>query len=180
MGVFTSALDGAIEGARDRVIRDALNRKQNEIDELQEYNNLLSFGAKLYRAIAEGQIISAAKHYGNYYAAREIMKEFCNFYPEENKKFIPLKRKFVEEYVNEKYNTIKQRLAEHGQKKAYATVEEIQQNKMNFVTPEEIIAEAMDEPSKNPAPNYVTSPFGSPAPQEEKKKDKGSWFFGKK
>ena len=55
MGVFTSALDGAIEGARDRVIRDALNRKQNEIDELQEYNNLLSFGAKLYRAIAEGQ-----------------------------------------------------------------------------------------------------------------------------
>ena len=176
MGVFTSALDGAIEGAQQAVMNNL--RTENAL--FKRYVNLLSYGANLYRAIAEGQLVSAAKHYGNYYAAREIMKEFCNFYPEENKKFIPLKKKFVEEYVSEKYNTIRKTMAEDGHDKAYALVSEIMQGKMDFITPEQVISEAMDEPSKNPAPNYVTSPFGSPAPQEEKKKDKGSWFFGKK
>jgi len=178
MGVFTSALDGAIEGARDRVIRDALNRKQNEIDELQEYNNLLTFGAKLYRAIARGQLVSATNFYGNYHAAREVMKKYCNMYPESDKDFIPLKRKFVEEYAKEKNEVIKQRLAENGQSKAYASVDEIIQDKMNFITLDELIRRAMDEPVQNPAPNYVPSPFGSTAPQEEKK-EKWSWF-GKK
>ena len=176
MGVFTSALDGAIEGARQAV----MNNLQTENAVLKRYVKLLSFGANFYRALAEGQTVVAVRDYGNYHAAREVMKKYCNMYPESDKDFIPLKKKFAEEIVKEKYKAYKKIMAEHGYDKAYATTEEIYHDRMDFITPEQVLAKAMGEQVQNPAPNYVTSPFGSTAPQEEKKKEKGSWFFGKK
>ena len=176
MGVFSSALDGAVRGARQAV----MNNLQTENDLLKDYLNYLSYGASLYRAIARGQIVAAAKYYGNYEAAREIVKKRYHADPEEDSDFIPLKRKFVEQYAVNKFKDIERVMAEDGRSKAYASVSEVKQDKMDFITLDELIRRAMDEPSKNPAPNYVTSPFGSTAPQEEKKKDKGSWFFGKK
>ncbi len=176
MGVFSSALDGAVRGAQKAV----MNNLQTENDLLKDYLNYLSYGASLYRAIARGQIVAAAKYYGNYEAAREIVKKRYHADPEEDSDFIPLKRKFVEQYAVNKFKDIERVMAEDGRSKAYASVSEVKQDKMDFITLDELIRRAMDEPSKNPAPNYVTSPFGSTAPQEEKKKEKGSWFFGKK
>ncbi len=176
MGVFTGALDGAIRGARQAV----MNNLQTENDLLKDYLNYLSYGAGLYRVIARGQIITAAKNYGNYQAAREIMKKRYHTDPEEDSDFIPLKRKFVEQYAVNKFKDIERVMAEDGRSKAYASIDEVRQNKMDFITLDELIRRAMDEQAQKPAPNYVTSPFGPPAPQEEKKKDKGSWFFGKK
>jgi len=177
MGVFTSALDGAIKGAQQAMMDNLYT--ENAL--LKDYLDHLSYGAGLYRAIARGQIVAAAKYYGNYEAAREIVKKRYQVDPEEDSDFIPLKRKFVEQYAVNKFKDIERSMAKDGYSKVYANVDEVRQGKMNFITLDELIRRAMDEPSKNPAPNYVKSPFGSPAPQEEKRKEKGlSWLFGKK
>jgi hypothetical protein len=185
MGLFSSALNGAVEGAQEMVLMDTFDRYQSEINALNKYIELLSLSSNLYRALAEGQLVSAAKNYGNYQAARVLLKDYCNFYPEEDKKFIPLKKKFVEEYARKGFNIFKQRLAARGCNKIYASVDEINQNKMDFITQEEVISEAMIDPdqnNQNPSAdtNYV-SPFGPFPSKGEKKKEKSSyWLFGKK
>lgn len=179
MGVFTSALDGAIEGAQQAVMNNL--RTENAV--LKRYIDLLADGATFYRAVAQGQLISAARNYGNYKASRDVMKKVCNNYPENDKDFLELKKKYVSEYAQQKHKLIHEKMAEFGMKKAYATSDEIYHDRMDFITTEEVISKAMIDPEQSnqkPAPNYVTSPFGSSAPQEEKKKEKGSWFFGKK
>ena len=111
------------------------------------------------------------------------MKKRYNDLPEKDEEFLELKKRYVTEYAQKRQKLMQEKMAELGMQKAYATVREIYDDKVKFVTVDEVIAEAMIDPeyrNKNPAPNYVTSPFGSTAPQEEKKKEKGSWFFGKK
>ncbi len=180
MGVFTSAIDGAIEGAQQAVMDNL--RTENAV--LKRYTNLLADGATFYRALAAGQLIAAARNYGNYNASRDVMKKRYNDLPENDEEFIKFKKKYVTEYAHKKQKMIQEKMAELGMRKVYATSDEIYHDRMDFYTPDEIIADAMIDPpeqsNQNPAPNYVTSPFGSTAPQEEKKKDKGSWFFGKK
>jgi hypothetical protein len=152
---------------------------------LNDYIYLLTCGANYYRALAEGQTIVATRYYGKYHAAREIMKKYCNMYPESDKDFVPLKRKFVEEVVKKKYKEYKEIMNKAGHDKVYATVDEINQRTMNFITQEEVISEAMIDPdqnNQNPSAdtNYV-SPFGPFPSKGEKKKEKSSyWLFGKK
>ena len=179
MGVFTSALDGAIEGAQQAVMDNL--RTENAV--LKRYTNLLADGATFYRALAAGQMVNAACYYGNYKASKDIVKKRYNAVPENDEEFFALKKKYVTQYIHEKQNMMKEKLEKYGMKKAYATSDEIYHDKMDFFTADELIAEAMIDPeqiNQNPAPNYVPSPFRSTAPQEEKKKEKGSWFFGKK
>ena len=179
MGVFSSALDGAIKGVQQGM----MDNLYTENDILKRNQKLLMDGAIFYRAVAEGQLINAACYYGNYKAARDIMKKRYNDLPEKDEEFLELKKRYVTEYAQKRQKLMQEKMAELGMQKAYATVREIYDDKVKFVTVDEVIAEAMIDPeyrNKNPAPNYVTSPFGSSAPQEEKKKEKGSWFFGKK
>ncbi len=180
MGVFTGALDGAIKGAQQAM----MDNLYTENDILKRNQELLTDGATFYRALASGQLISAARNYGNYKAARDVMKKRYNDLPENDEEFLELKKKYVAEYAHQKQKMIHEKMAEFGMRKAYATAKEIYNDQMDFIAPEEVIRKAMIDPpeqsNQNPAPNYVTSPFGSTAPQEEKKKDKGSWFFGKK
>ncbi len=179
MGVFTSALDGAIEGARQAV----MDNLYTENDILKRNQKLLMDGATFYRAVARGQLINAACYYGNYKALKDIVNKRYNPVSENEKEFIELKKKYATEYAQKKQKLIHEKMAEFGMRKAYATVKEIYNDEMKFITVDEVVAEAIIDPeqiNQNPAPNYVTSPFGSTAPQEEKKKEKGSWFFGKK
>ena len=179
MGVFTGALDGAVRGARKAV----MNNLQTENEVLNEYVDLLTEGATFYRAVAKGQLINAACYYGNYKALKDIVNKRYNPVSENEEEFIKLKKKYVTEYAQKKQKLIHEKMAEFGMRKAYATTKEIYNDEMKFITVDEVVAEAMIDPeqiNQNPAPNYVPSPFGSTAPQEEKKKEKGSWFFGKK
>ena len=185
MGLFSSALNGAVEGAQEMVLMDTFDRYQNEINVLNSYIDLLTYGATFYKSLAAGQMVNAACYYGSYKAAKDIMKRRYNDEPENYKYFMDIKKKYVTQYINQKQEMMQEKMARYGMQKVYATVNEIRNDEMDFFTAEELIADAMIDPeqeNQNPSAdtNYV-SPFGPFPSKEEKKKEKSSyWLFGKK